>query len=949
MKKLIIFCSGIFLSTLSFSQDRLGAFCPEPINEEMQNSIGIQTENLDANSSIKKVSATIIKVPIVFHILTDDPTGVSNISDCIIKNQVDILNNCFRKKLGTQGYNTNPVGADTDIEFFLPCKDGNGNSTTGIIRTTTPNCNYTTLNNTTQLSNIKSASSGSNNFPNNKFLNIWVVKTMPNSNNVRAQAWWGNTSTGANRVGVIIHYSYLGSKNSGCQNLTYLDITGFQAYDMGATLVHEVGHYFSLQHTYGTCGSYTDGCADTPEVSGLPNALCGTNNNTKGVCTAGQTRMWQNYLDYTDDACMNIFTNDQKTKMRNYINATTNYINLTSATNIDAVSCASSSTSPTAAITSASVGCTGVPITLTDASTGSPSSWTWAMAGGTPTNAITQNTSVTYTTAGVKTITLTVANGTGTTTATKSITITATPTVATSITNTTICSGNSVVVNLTGATTYTWLPSGSGTTSTLSPTSTTIYTVTGSNGGCTSAPKNFTITVNTSPTVAVTASSASLCAGQSATLTASGATTYAWLPGSQTTTVIAVTPTTNTTYTVTGSNGTCSSSKTISINVSTTPTVATSITNTTICSGSTVLVSLTGASSYTWSPSGSGSSSTLSPTSTRIYTVTGSNGGCTSTPKNFTITVNTSPTVAVTASSASLCAGQSATLTASGATTYAWLPGSQTTTVVAVTPTTNTTYTVTGSKGTCSSSKTISINVSTTPTVATSITNTTICSGSSVLVSLTGASSYIWSPSGSGSSSTLSPASTTIYTVTGSNGGCIGTSKIFTINTTPSPTVTSIASPSLICTGQSATLTVSGATNYTWTPSATLSSANGSAVVANPTTTTVYTVIGSNGTCNSNSSISLTVSACTGIENLATPETISIYPNPNNGVFTISTSTSIESLNITIINALGQTVKTETIKNSNQTIIDISMMSKGVYYLKAKTNEGTRLFKVILE
>ena len=354
MKKLIIFCSGIFLSTLSFSQDRLGAFCPEPINEEMQNSIGIQTQNLDANSSIKKVSAPIIKVPIVFHILTDDPTGVSNISDCIIKNQVDILNNCFRKKLGTQGYNTNPVGADTDIEFFLPCKDGNGNSTTGIIRTTTPNCNYTTLNNTTQLSNIKSASSGSNNFPNNKFLNIWVVKTMPNSNNVRAQAWWGNTSTGANRVGVIIHYSYLGSKNSGCQNLTYLDITGFQAYDMGATLVHEVGHYFSLQHTYGTCGSYTDGCADTPEVSGLPNALCGTNNNTKGVCTAGQTRMWQNYLDYTDDACMNIFTNDQKTKMRNYINATTNYINLTSATNIDAVSCASTTTTTNYTITTTS-------------------------------------------------------------------------------------------------------------------------------------------------------------------------------------------------------------------------------------------------------------------------------------------------------------------------------------------------------------------------------------------------------------------------------------------------------------------------------------------------------------------------------------------------------------------------------------------------------------------
>jgi uncharacterized repeat protein (TIGR02543 family) len=111
---------------------------------------------------------------------------------------------------------------------------------------------------------------------------------------------------------------------------------------MGTTLVHEVGHYFSLQHTYGTCGSYTDGCNDTPAVSGLPNALCGTNNNTKGVCVTGQTRMWQNYLDYTDDACMNVFTNDQATKMQNYIANTTNYTNLTSSTNINAVSCASS-------------------------------------------------------------------------------------------------------------------------------------------------------------------------------------------------------------------------------------------------------------------------------------------------------------------------------------------------------------------------------------------------------------------------------------------------------------------------------------------------------------------------------------------------------------------------------------------------------------------------------
>ena len=596
------------------------------------------------------------------------------------------------------------------------------------------------------------------------------------------------------------------------------------------------------------------------------------------------------------------------------------------------------SSNPTVNVTASSATiCAGQPSTLTASGA---TTYAWLPGGQTTASVVvTPTANTTYTVTG--------SNGTCSSTKTITINITATPTVVTSITNTTICSGTSVVVNATGATTYTWLPSGSGSTSTLSPTSTTVYTITGRTGSCNSAPKNFTINVTTSPTVNVTASSASICVGQSSTLTASGGTTYAWLPGGQTTTVVAVTPTTNATYTVTGSNGTCSSSKTIAINVSSTPTVATSITNTTICSGTSVVASLTGAASYTWLPSGSGSTSTLSPTSTTIYTVTGSNGSCVGASKTFTINVNTSPTVAVTASSSSICAGQSTTLTASGAATYTWLPGGQTTTVVAVTPTANTTYTVTGSNGTCSSSKTITVNVSTTPTVVTSITNTTICNGTSVAVSLTGAASYTWLPSGSGATSTLSPSSTTAYTVTGRNGVCTGASKTFTINVTPSPTVTSVASPTLICTGQTASLTASGATNYTWSPSATLSSANGSVVVANPTTTTVYTVTGSNGTCNGNNSITLTVSACTGIENIASSETISIYPNPNNGVFTISSS--IESLNITVINTLGQTVKTETIKNSNQTTIDMSMMSKGVYYLKAKTNEGTKLFKVILE
>jgi hypothetical protein len=354
-KTIFIFIASFLLSSVSFGQDRLTTFCPEPINEEFRQLSASQIDSIVKHYGSPNKSG-IIKVPIVFHVLTDDPNGVSNISDCIIKNQVEILNNCFRRKVGTQGFNSNPVGADTGIEFFLPCKDGNGNATTGIIRTTTTNCNYTTLNNNSQLSSIKTASSGASNFPNNKFLNIWVVKTMPNNNNVRAQAWWGNTTTGSGRAGVVIHYSYLGSKNSGCPNIGYLDITGYKAYDLGATLVHEIGHYFSLKHTYGTSSnggcSYTDDCNDTPKVSGLPNALCGSDNDTKGVCVTGEKRMWQNYLDYSDDACMNIFTNDQKAKMLSYISNTANYKTLTSTANVDAVSCPTSTTNFTVSVSS---------------------------------------------------------------------------------------------------------------------------------------------------------------------------------------------------------------------------------------------------------------------------------------------------------------------------------------------------------------------------------------------------------------------------------------------------------------------------------------------------------------------------------------------------------------------------------------------------------------------
>jgi hypothetical protein len=118
-----------------------------------------------------------------------------------------------------------------------------------------------------------------------------------------------------------------------------------------------------------------------------------------------------------------------------------------------------------------------------------------------------------------------------------------------------------------------------------------------------------------------------LCSGNSATLTASGASTYSWSTGA-TTSQIVVTPTSNTTYTLVGSNGVCNVSRTITIAAGTTPILVASTSNSFICAGQTVTLSATGAASYTYNPGGiTGNPIALSPTASVVYTVSGSNGG----------------------------------------------------------------------------------------------------------------------------------------------------------------------------------------------------------------------------------------------------------------------------------------------------------------------------------
>lgn len=292
-----------------------------------------------------------------------------------------------------------------------------------------------------------------------------------------------------------------------------------------------------------------------------------------------------------------------------------------------------------------------------------------------------------------------------------------------------------------------------------------------------------------------------------------------------------------------------------------------SVSATTICQGQSITATTTGSYgvpgyTYNWSfsptgiPSvGTGASASITfPTSGSITLYSIVTDACgNQVTSSRVITVTPGPTISV--NSPTICAGGSGVLTASGATSYTWSPASGLSatsgTTVTATPATTTTYTITGTTSGCTGTTTATVTVNTNPVIT--VNSETICAGGSATLTASGGTTYSWSPGAglsatTGASVTANPTTTTTYTVTGTTSGCSGTATS-TVTIGPNPTVT-VTSPT-ICAGSSATLTANGATTYTWSPGAGLSSTFGATVTANPTTTTTYTVTG-------------TISGCTG-------------------------------------------------------------------------------------
>jgi hypothetical protein len=418
------------------------------------------------------------------------------------------------------------------------------------------------------------------------------------------------------------------------------------------------------------------------------------------------------------------------------------------------------------AASSATVVCEGNNVTL---SGGGASTYVWS-------NGVTDAISFIPTSNTTYTVTGTDANGCSKT-ATTSVVVNALPVVTAASSATAVCEGNNVTLSGGGASTYVW---SNGVTDAISfiPTSNTTNTVTGTDANGCSKTATTDVIVNALPIVTAASSATAVCEGNNVTLSGGGASTYVWSNG--VTDAISFIPTSNTTYTVTGTdaNG-CSKTATTNVIVNALPIVTAASSATAVCAGQTITLTANGATNYTWTNGPNTSTYTVNPLTNATYTVEGlDNNNCFNT-SSITISVTANPTVSAIASSTAICAGQTVTLTANGASTYTWLPSGSILANEIVAPTANTTYSLSGISNGCSGNANVQIIVNQLPTISVSTSNSLICVGESVvLMGSSSASTYSWSNGASTMSISVSPTTTTVYSVTVTDGLCNNNSSV---------------------------------------------------------------------------------------------------------------------------------------------------------------------------
>jgi hypothetical protein len=293
------------------------------------------------------------------------------------------------------------------------------------------------------------------------------------------------------------------------------------------------------------------------------------------------------------------------------------------------------------------------------------------------------------------------------------------------------------------------------------------------------------------------------------------------------------------------------------------------------------------------------------------------------------------PTLLVTGPS-TICEGQSANLVASGANSYFWSTGA-TTASISETPVNIGTYSVTGTNtlSGCSSTAVNQVSVNPLPIVSISTNTNSVCSGSSASLLASGALSYTWSNGANTASISLTPSTTTNYTVYGAGSfGCIGSASLL-ITVIPSPTITVVGN-TLIC---------AGGVTYQWSSNSFSSQAT--TINPAPLSTSLFTVASTaaNG-CVGIYTFPLSIDPCLGINsNNTRVNNVSVYPNPNNGEFTIELKNDLAKT-IELMDVTGKVVLSAT-TNDDVIRLNINHLSNGMYHIKIKSNNAVDVLKVV--
>ncbi len=248
----------------------------------------------------KKSNEEIVYIPVIFHVLYNNST--TNINDQQIYSQIDILNDDYSRN-NADSINTpamfDSLAADIRIQFCVSHQTPDGDWTNGITRTSTTKSTF-------ELSSDEAkfdSKGGIDAWDTEKYLNIWIVPEIVEGGMTNILGYAQMPGGSAATDGVVVGYNYIG--NIG---------TVSSPFDKGRTLTHEIGHYFSLYHIWGddfNACTGSDFVDDTPNQASNnfgcpthPHASCSNNGD-----------MFQNYMDYTDDDCMNLFTIGQKDRM----------------------------------------------------------------------------------------------------------------------------------------------------------------------------------------------------------------------------------------------------------------------------------------------------------------------------------------------------------------------------------------------------------------------------------------------------------------------------------------------------------------------------------------------------------------------------------------------------------------------------------------------------------